>query len=233
VTEDRRARKKRSTQQALRISALRLVDAHGLENVTVEMIAEAADVARRTFFNHFATKEDALLGPGAEARSEVEQFWLERPDGESAFDTLRALLIDRAGHLSEKTEELDLRMRVLAANPALYPHFHAGFLELERVVRAAVADRTGLDPEHDLYPRLLAATGGAAMRASMDLWRAGDSNRRLADVVTEAIDLYAAGLDVEPRAVRAPTRRRRTTTGVTAHPITRTTPHSGTGAVNA
>jgi AcrR family transcriptional regulator len=205
VEEDRRARKKRETRDALRLAALRLVDAHGLEHVTVEMVAEAADVSPRTFFNYFPTKEDALLGPGSDIRDDIEQFWSQRPDGESPLMTLRALLIERAEVLSARSDEMDLRMRVLAANPVLYVRFHASFLEMERVIRGAVARGCGMDADRDLYPALLAVAGSAAMRVSIDLWRGGDL-RQLAEIVNEVFDMYAAGL--EAPLARAPRRQR-------------------------
>jgi AcrR family transcriptional regulator len=211
VTGDLRSRKKRETCRALKSAALRLVDAHGLEHVTVEMIAAAADVSPRTFFNHFPSKEDALLGPGAEVRAEIEQFWSQRPADEAPLTSLRALLLDRAAALSTHSDEMDLRMRVLAANPALYVRFHASFLELERVIRAAVAARCGMDAHRDLYPALVASAGSAAMRVSMDLWRGGDQ-RPLAGIVEDVFDLYAAGLAAPPVTRTAVRQRRRTDT---------------------
>ncbi len=207
MSEDRRARKKRETRQALRLAALRLVDAQGLEQVTVDMIAAAADVSPRTFFNYFPTKEDALLGPGADVRADIEQFWSMRPRDEPPLMTLRTMLVERAETFSKSGDEMDLRMRVLAANPALYARFHAGFQELERVVREAVARRCGLDAERDLYPGLLAASGSAAMRVSMDLWRRED-HRQLAGIVNEVFDLYAAGLSSAPAPAKSLPRRR-------------------------
>ncbi len=211
VIEDRRARKKRETRQALRLAALRLVDAQGLEQVTVDMIAAAADVSPRTFFNYFHTKEDALLGPGPDVRADVECFWSARPGDEPPLMTLRRMLVERAETFSTRGDEMDLRMRVLAANPTLYARFHAGFQELERVIREAIARRCGLDANRDIYPGLLAASGSAAMRVSMDRWRRED-RRRLADIVNEVFDLYAAGLSTAPAPATPPPRRRVPTT---------------------
>lgn len=201
MAADLRSRKRRGTCLALRWAALRLVEAHGLEHVTVEMIADAADVAPRTFFNHFPTKEDALLGPGPDVRADLERFWSDRPASEAPLESLRALLLDRASVASAHNDEMELRMRVLAANPALYVRFHASFLQLERVIRLAVAERCSLDADRDLYPALVAATGSAAMRVSIDLWRGGDP-RPLPEIVEEVFRCYADGLAAPPPSAR-------------------------------
>jgi AcrR family transcriptional regulator len=57
-----RERKKQATRRALIASAQALVAHRGLDGATIEDICERAGVARRTFFNYFATKEDAALG---------------------------------------------------------------------------------------------------------------------------------------------------------------------------
>src|SRR3984957_14888483 len=56
-------RRRRRTQRALQNAAITLVGRHGLAEVTVEEIAAAAGVSRRSFFNHFPTKAAALFDP--------------------------------------------------------------------------------------------------------------------------------------------------------------------------
>lgn len=57
-----RERKKVETWTAIHEAAASLALHHGLEQATVEVIAESAGVSSRTFFNYFPTKEDAVLG---------------------------------------------------------------------------------------------------------------------------------------------------------------------------
>jgi len=57
-----RERKKLHTRQSIELAAIDLVLEHGFDSVTIEAVAERADVTPRTFFNHFADKADAVLG---------------------------------------------------------------------------------------------------------------------------------------------------------------------------
>lgn len=54
---DRRARKKNKTRQAIVDTTLALFQKQGFENTTMEQIAEAADIAKGTLYNHFSSKE--------------------------------------------------------------------------------------------------------------------------------------------------------------------------------
>jgi len=59
--EGLRERKKRQTQEAIAAKAMELFQIHGFDAVTVADVARAADVAEKTVFNHFATKEDLVF----------------------------------------------------------------------------------------------------------------------------------------------------------------------------
>src|ERR1700712_3796161 len=76
---DRRTRKRLVTRQAISDAATRLFIARGFDDVTVDEIADAADVGRMTVFNHFPRKEDMLFDRDQEAR-EILRDVLRRRD---------------------------------------------------------------------------------------------------------------------------------------------------------
>ncbi|MGH2448602.1 MAG: TetR/AcrR family transcriptional regulator [Chloroflexota bacterium] len=73
LTQDRRQRKRQELHQRLLNASATLFREHGVARTTVEDIAEAADVARQTVFNHFPYKEAIALELGACGIQQVVQ----------------------------------------------------------------------------------------------------------------------------------------------------------------
>src|SRR5712691_11700749 len=88
-----RERKKLATRRLLRRTALDLVAERGLANVTVEDIAEAADVSPRTFFNYFPSKEAALFGTDPELIPVLRERMIHTAPGEPALEALRVIMV--------------------------------------------------------------------------------------------------------------------------------------------
>ncbi|WP_305789487.1 TetR/AcrR family transcriptional regulator [Symbioplanes lichenis] len=189
----RRDRKKQQTRQALIAAALRLVDERGLDHVTVEDIAEAADVSPRTFFNYFATKDEAITGDQFVDDHETRERFLRVP---REVPTVRALLLALEPLLTvmEADHELWLlRFRVMDANPALIAGLIGRSAAVERELVTAIALRLGVSPE-DTYPQLTAAVAGAALRTAVMRWAAAGGTPSLVELAREAFDLLAHGL---------------------------------------
>ncbi|WP_222264266.1 TetR/AcrR family transcriptional regulator [Modestobacter marinus] len=199
MTSGRRERKKLATRLALHEAALRLVAERGLDGVSVDDVAARADVSPRTFFNYFSSKDDAVLGldPGLPQRQAAEIR--ARPATETAVEALRAVTHAQAAEMAAESDLWPLRVTVIEAHPALVGRLAAAFGESERVLAAALADRTGTQVDADLYPMLLAGVGAAAMRTALHRWFATDFTASLPDLVDEAWALVAAGLPAPPR----------------------------------
>jgi len=86
-----RERKKQETRQGLRSAALRLTAERGLDRVTVEDIAQVADVSVRTFFNYFPSKEEAVIGAEPESMEQIKALISARPVDEEPFLSLHAV----------------------------------------------------------------------------------------------------------------------------------------------
>lgn len=86
---DRRTRKRLATREGISTAATRLFLERGFDHVTVDEIAEAADVGRMTVFNHFPRKEDMFFDRDEEVREVLREALRQR--GEPPVETLRLL----------------------------------------------------------------------------------------------------------------------------------------------
>lgn len=191
----RRERKKLATRQALRSAALRLVAEHGLHHVTVEDIAEAADVSVRTFFNHFPSKEDAVIGLDPGQADRFTEALAKRPAEEAPLSALHGVLAELAGRISEGEDDWLLRMEVVRSIPELAPRLLASFAAYERALVEGVARRTGADPQTDLYPLCAALTAIAAFRSAIMSWCGRGQDGPLAPLVDDAFAIVAGGCE--------------------------------------
>ncbi|WP_163506191.1 TetR/AcrR family transcriptional regulator [Fodinicola acaciae] len=191
-----RERKKHATKLALAHAAVRLCLRHGVEKVTVDDIAAEAEVSPRTFFNYFACKEEAIV---AESRLRAERLVTElaaRPANESIADSLRAvvlLLLNEAGP-RDQARRWAAEMRMLHRTPSVVPYQLASYAALERSLSEAIAARTGLDADRDLFPRVAASITAAGTRAALGRWLDQDEDVSLTELATAAFDQIAPAL---------------------------------------
>jgi AcrR family transcriptional regulator len=202
----RRDRKKLRTREDLRRAAIRIALEHGYEALTVEAITEAADVSVRTFFNYFASKDDALLGADPHQASQLAEALVARPAQEPPLTALHAIFAQYTESFTEREALWQDRMELLRRNPQLWPRMLAAFGAFERSLAEAIAARTGSDAETDIYPDLVAAAVVGATRISLAHWRAGRDDTSLAELIDTAFGLLAAGL--EPPSTTTPPRHR-------------------------
>jgi AcrR family transcriptional regulator len=194
-----REQKKRATRAALSWAAIRLTVERGFDNVLVEDIAAAAGVSPRTFNNYFSSKGEAIVARQIDRYQRVAEALRGRPAGEPLWDAIRHAL-----HIQhEPGPEVDRQpdhdqwvagIRLMVAEPAIQGEFlRAGALG-QTAFAAAVAERTGTDPERDLYPQLVAAAVLAASNVAMRLWLHADPPVPMDLLLTDALNQLEAGL---------------------------------------
>ncbi|HZX04713.1 TetR family transcriptional regulator [Kribbella sp.] len=187
-----RERKKLQTRAALADAALRLALEKGPDHVTVEEIAEAADVSVRTFFNYFAHKEDAILGRNPEHLVRALERMRTAPPDESPLTTMWYVVHDVLRDL-ERDGELTRRGELIMSSPSLLYLLMLSSIDDERQLIAALGERMG-EPAGALRPALIVSTAGAACRVVMELHKTAP-DRPVAELLDEAFQLLAQGID--------------------------------------
>jgi AcrR family transcriptional regulator len=181
-------RKKLETRQSIISTVFHLVNLHGVDGVTVEEIAHAAGVSRRTFFNYFTSKEEAIVGLDPVLVAEMCDVLRNRPSEEGPVEVLRSALIPT------DDPELDswvLRNELISRYPVLIPRHLAAVAEFELALTRAMADRLGFDPERDPRARMLVTIVLGAVRTGIYWWDESDRSRSLRSVVDEAFEIVA------------------------------------------
>ncbi len=214
-----RERRRTEITRTLISLARRATAATGLNGFTVDQLCDEAGVSRRTFFNYFASKEDAVLGmPLHSDREETDDFFVamrpRTPDGQISATLLTdyaALSVARWAALEFDRSSVEELMAAAEREPRLIAHM----LDRHRAEEARdvllVARREGLD-DHD--PRAVAAVAivGHLARMAVPASLDPDDPRPFADVLTEhlaaAHTLFASQTPPSPDPAR-PTPPRR------------------------
>ncbi|MBF4136863.1 TetR/AcrR family transcriptional regulator [Streptomyces albidoflavus] len=163
-----RERKKAATRQAVHEAAMRLTRAHGLDHVTVEAIADAAGISRRTFSNYFAGKEDALLYGKEQYIQRLLDAVRDRPAEESNWQALRAATqVLRDPRLDPPRREWAQQTRLAMSHPSLLGRQLSTLATFESDLATTLTARSPTDP---VRARVMAAAFLVALRIAMQLW---------------------------------------------------------------
>ena len=186
-----RERKKAATRRALHEAAVALTLEHGLDRVTVEAIADAAMVSRRTFSNYFGGKEQALLYDDRCQMDRLVGMVRARPAADSAWQALTAAAVELCADLGDPQRLA--RMRALRRHPSLLSEQIALFAATETDLAEAVAARLAApDP---LRARLMAAAYMAALRVASHRWLEHPDDVPLTGEVTAALATVAESFE--------------------------------------
>jgi AcrR family transcriptional regulator len=159
-----RERKKEQTRSAIEDAAFRLFAERGFQATTVADIAEAADVAPRTFFAYFPSKEDVLFGDYDGTFDTFAARLRGRAPGESTFDALRAWVAAMMPELEANGDRAALRHRLSCEHDSIASRDRHRMSRFDALIAESVAADLGDEPS-DLRPRMIAAATIAALMA--------------------------------------------------------------------
>jgi AcrR family transcriptional regulator len=194
------ARKREVVREALRVAAEELIARRGYEKVTVEDIARAAGVSRRTYFRYFETKEDVVVAGGDRFADELVAALAARPAREAPLRAIRNALVPVLEEALAKPALIRGVIGMMRGNTALRRAMLERRNRMEERLAVVLAGRMGLDPlRRDSAPVLLAYLTRAVSDTAFNVWY--DQRR---EDVAGLVDELVATL----RSVAAPPRRR-------------------------
>lgn len=173
-----RERKRREMYRRITDVGLKLFSERGYEGTTLDAIAEASGIARRTFFHYFASKEEIILAWQKSLPDELGAEIRKQGVEASPLATTHAALIALAAHMHPDVAVLI--GRIVQTTEQLQLGNQAKFLQMEYAAYEALCELCpGADRQAGL--RLAAMASVGAMRVSVETWIADGCQRTLAE----------------------------------------------------
>jgi AcrR family transcriptional regulator len=199
-----RERKRAQTRRNILLAAARLVEERGLDGATVDEISRVADVSPRTFFNYFASKEEAIAGEGPVMPPDaaIEAFVASRG---RLLDDMADLLAAAVDESTQDVEITKLRLQLVRRHPHLVAFRLASMRQFEDrlvgvVARRLAAEDPATEDEEELRSRasLIVLAFSGVLRHAWLGWAHGDGTPPLAEAMRRSTRLLEDLLRVAP-----------------------------------
>lgn len=189
---DLRERTRSAVRSQLAETALRLFIDQGFEATTVDQIAAATGLSRRSFHRYFASKEDVLGQWFVMMGGQIADALSAQPPGEAAWDALRRSFDGLVAGLSAQPEALAIT-RMMLSSPALRGSHLQKHADWREVLAAVLQQRAGENSSRSsrLTAMALAGAALACLDSAQTEWVAQDNSRSLADLLDEAMRAVA------------------------------------------
>lgn len=204
------SRKRKLVLDTIFDAAIDLFTQKGFEATTVEEVAEAAGVSRRSFFRYYASKDDLLARSVVIFGDILAAAVAKSPKDREPADVVRDTLLEALKHAeaSPKTRQV---IAIAERSPSAAQAHLSRMAEIEEKIAAAFAARMKGVKKGSTKPKLLAGLTTLIMSVAMIAWFHGE----YADLTTavndvfENLSIYMAGGKIPPRraAARKPARK--------------------------
>jgi mycofactocin system transcriptional regulator len=162
-------RRRVTSHAELEHAAFDLFDRQGFEKTTVDDIAAAAGIGRRTFFRYFPSKNDV---PWGDFEGELDRMRLRLKDSPAAtplMDAIRVAIVDFNRIAPEQVPLHRRRMELILRTPALQAHSTLRYAAWREVIAEFAGERTGQPPDA-LGPRTIAYVALGVAVAAYEQW---------------------------------------------------------------
>lgn len=183
-----REQRKRETSRALTEAARALTADHGFAGFTIEELCAEVGVSRRTFFNYFESKENAVFGFAViDSRQEQLEADFLSQDGDLLDDFINLTI--RRFDLFNPLDDAPALFAVIEQEPRLLKAVFEQLSKNERRDMALIVRRTGSGTDAALRAEVIVHTVGALVRLCMDQLLHHQSTEPFADLLTRRLDV--------------------------------------------
>ena len=162
-------RRPSTTRSSIVTVALDLFSRCGYEATSVDQIAEAAHISRRTLFRYFPGKAAIAWGEFGEQINHMLDYLDQVPDSTPLRDALADALVEFNTFPDSQTEVHRTRMRLLLDVDELQAHSTLVYADWRRAVAGFVAHRRG-ETEDDLVPSSIGHAALGIALSAYQLW---------------------------------------------------------------
>lgn len=194
VPQGLRERKKRETRLALARAAMQLFEERGYAATTVDDIAAAANVSRRTFFRYFAGKDEVFIVDPEGKLAALHVALAEGPPDEPTIAALRRGILALVSAYFDP-ELVRAEARVALLEPVVAAAGLAYQVRWEDALAVEVAEDLGVDVNTDPRPRITAHATVAILRAGVAAWLGSGGHGEPADIVASTFDRATPALE--------------------------------------
>lgn len=181
-----RERTRRAVRTEIADAALSLLLSQGFEATTIEEIARAAGISRRSYFRYFASKDEAFAKALASIGQTIAETLIGRPTDEPPWVALRRSF-DPLLEQADADPNAAALGRLMLERPALQQGKHAAW---QTEIAAALVPRLPDSESADalLSAQALATAGIACLHAAQAQWLAPDERRALSTLLDATMD---------------------------------------------
>ncbi|WP_171814401.1 TetR/AcrR family transcriptional regulator [Arthrobacter dokdonensis] len=189
-----RARKREATRSAITSAARRFTVNHGLNGFTIEQLCADVGISRRTFFNYFPSKEDAIVGHLLdEFPADAMAAFTDGGHGEGVargpqgltttlLRDLFELTVAMTDQLDFTREDVRALIEVMKVEPQLMIKVMGGAEAREHEFAHVITEREGLPPD-DPTALLVAGLFGTLSRRASQKFFSGENALAYRDIL--------------------------------------------------
>lgn len=156
---------------AIESAAFELFEAQGFDATTMEQIADAVGVGRRTLFRYFPSKNDIPWGQFDESLRHFREQFDAVPEDVPLAEAVHRCVIAFNDFDEAAVPQHRIRMRLILTTPTLQAHSALRYESWRAVINEYVARRLGIAPD-SAVPRLVGHVSLALAVASYEQWLA-------------------------------------------------------------